>query len=109
MESEFYLQTHSTNPLLTGETLQRAIRTFFDSYPSHDSLFGVTRVQTRFWDTHGRAVNHDPDTLLRTQDLPPLFEENSCIYIFRGRDAQGGAQPDRQAALSVRDRSAGGG
>ena len=85
VESEFYLQTHSTNPLLTGETLQRAIRAFFDGYPSHDSLFGVTRVQTRFWDTEGRAVNHDPGTLLRTQDLPPLFEENSCIYIF-GRE-----------------------
>jgi len=84
VDSEFYLQTHATNPLLSSETLGRAIRTFFDSYPSHDSLFGVTRVQTRFWDSDGRAVNHDPDTLIRTQDLPPLFEENSCVYIFRG-------------------------
>lgn len=24
--------------------------------------------------------------LLRTQDLPPVLEENSCIYIFRGAD-----------------------
>ena len=84
VESEFYLQTHSTNPLLTSETLQGAIRTFFDGYPGHDSLFGVTRVQTRFWDAHGRAINHDPHSLIRTQDLPPLFEENSCIYIFPG-------------------------
>jgi CMP-N-acetylneuraminic acid synthetase len=84
VESEFYLQTHSTNPLLTSETLRRAIRTFFGSYPRHDSLFGVTRVQTRFWASDGSAVNHDPHTLIRTQDLPPLFEENSCIYIFRG-------------------------
>jgi len=84
VDSEFYLQTHATNPLLSSETLRRAIRTFFDSYPGHDSLFGVTRVQTRFWDSDGRAVNHDPDTLIRTQDLPPLFEENSCVYIFRG-------------------------
>ena len=84
VESEFYLQTHSTNPLLTSQTLQRAIRTFFDGYPSHDSLFGVTRVQTRFWDAQGKAVNHDPGRLIRTQDLPPLYEENSCIYIFPG-------------------------
>lgn len=90
VESEFYLQTHSTNPLLTSETLQRAIRTFFDSYPGHDSLFGVTRVQTRLWDTFGRAINHDPDILIRTQDLPPLFEENSCIYIFRGETLRDG-------------------
>ncbi len=82
VDSEFYLQTHSTNPLLTSETLRRAIRTFFESYPGHDSLFGVTRVQARLWDSLGRAINHDPDTLIRTQDLPPFFEENSCVYIF---------------------------
>jgi CMP-N-acetylneuraminic acid synthetase len=85
VESEFYLQTHSTNPLLSGETLRRAIGTFFEGYPGHDSLFGVTRLQTRLWDGSGRAINHDPDVLIRTQDLPPLFEENSCIYIFAGQ------------------------
>ncbi len=85
VESEFYLQTHSTNPLLSTETLRRAIGAFFDAYPDHDSLFGVTSVQARLWDGSGRPINHDPDVLVRTQDLPPLFEENSCVYIF-GRD-----------------------
>jgi CMP-N-acetylneuraminic acid synthetase len=28
------------------------------------------------------AVNHDPDNLIRTQDLEPWFEENSNLYIF---------------------------
>ena len=27
-------------------------------------------------------MNHDPDNLLRTQDLEPWFEENSNLYIF---------------------------
>jgi CMP-N-acetylneuraminic acid synthetase len=44
----------------------------------------VTRYQTRLWDAKAEPVNHDPNVLLRTQDLPPLFEENSCIYIFEG-------------------------
>lgn len=83
--SEFYLQTHSTNPLLTKETLQKAIETFFSNYPVYDSLFSVTRVHTRFWDSLGRAINHNPNILIRTQDLPPYFEENSCIYIFEGK------------------------
>jgi len=82
VDSEFYLQTHSTNPLLTKETLQAAIRTFLDNYPIYDSLLSVTKVQTRFWDSLSRAINHNPNILLRTQDLPPYFEENSCIYIF---------------------------
>lgn len=82
--SEFYLQTHSTNPLLTKETMQKAVDAFFDNYPIYDSLFSVTRLQTRLWDSLARAVNHNPNILLRTQDLPPIYEENSCIFIFPG-------------------------
>jgi len=52
------------------------------NYPAYDSLFGVTRLQTRLWDALGRPVNHNPAILLRTQDLPPIYEENSCIYMF---------------------------
>lgn len=82
VKSQFYLQTHSTNPLLKPETLARAVDTFFENYPVYDSLFSVTRRQTRYWDSLARAINHNPQILLRTQDLPPVYEENSCIYIF---------------------------
>jgi len=80
--ADFYLQTHSTNPLLRAETVRRAISRFLDGYPAYDSLFGVTRLQTRLWDALARPINHNPAILLRTQDLPPIYEENSCIYIF---------------------------
>ena len=80
--AEFYLQTHSTNPLLKPETVSRAIQSFLGDYPNHDSLFSVTRWQTRLYDKDGRAINHNPRELLQTQDLPPIYEENSCIYIF---------------------------
>jgi CMP-N-acetylneuraminic acid synthetase len=53
-----------------------------DNTPEYDSLFSVTRRQVRFWDQLGRAINHNPAILLQTQDLPPVYEENSCIYIF---------------------------
>ncbi|WMT87480.1 acylneuraminate cytidylyltransferase family protein [Pelagibacterium sp. 26DY04] len=82
VDSEFYLQTHSTNPLVTRDTVLRGIETFFSKYPIHDSLFSVTRLQTRLWDQLARPVNHNPAILLRTQDLPPIYEENSCLYIF---------------------------
>ena len=82
IEADFYLQTHSTKPLLRSETISRAIEQFLASYPSYDSLFSVTRVQTRLWDGLTRAINHNPAILLRTQDLPPLYEENSCLYLF---------------------------
>jgi CMP-N-acetylneuraminic acid synthetase len=83
IEADFYLQTHSTNPLLRPQTISQAIQTFLESIPEYDSLFGVTHLQTRLWDQLGRPINHNPNVLLRTQDLPPIYEENSCIYIFK--------------------------
>jgi len=89
VQADFYLQTHSTNPLLRAETISRAIQALLDAYPDKDSLFSVTRLQTRLYDRSGRALNHDPSVLIQTQDLPPVYEENSCLYMFtRDRLAQ---------------------
>ena len=81
-EADLYLQTHSTNPLLKSATISKAISELRADFPAYDSLFGVTRLQTRLWDELGRAINHNPAILLRTQDLPPIYEENSCLYLF---------------------------
>jgi CMP-N-acetylneuraminic acid synthetase len=82
VQADFYLQTHSTNPLLKPQTVSRAIQSLMTNYPDHDSLFSVTRLQTRLYDQHGHAINHDPRVLIQTQHLPPVYEENSCLYIF---------------------------
>lgn len=80
--ADLYLQTHSTNPLLGVETITAAIERFIENKSNNDSLFSVTRFQTRFYTENGEALNHDPGVLIKTQDLPLLYEENSCIYIF---------------------------
>lgn len=80
--ADFYLQTHSTNPLLRSATVSRALQEFEARYPTNDSLFSVTRLQTRLYDASGKALNHNPAELLQTQALPPVFEENSCLYVF---------------------------
>jgi CMP-N-acetylneuraminic acid synthetase len=85
IKAEMYLQTHSTNPLLTAASLSRAIRALLTQNNEYDSLFSVTKLQDRLWDAAGKALNHDPQMLIRTQDLPPVFVENSCIYIFNGK------------------------
>lgn len=83
IEGQYFLQTHSTNPLLSAATISRAIQIFLNLPSSFDSLFSVTKVQSRFWNTDGRPINHDPKILLRTQDLEPFFEENSNIFLFQ--------------------------
>jgi CMP-N-acetylneuraminic acid synthetase len=80
--SGHFLQTHATNPLLSLQTVNRALDTYFSGLDRYDSLFSVTRLQTRLYWESGEPVNHDPAVLLRTQDLPPVFEENSLLYIF---------------------------
>jgi CMP-N-acetylneuraminic acid synthetase len=82
IDGEHFLQTHSTNPLLQSSTIDSAIKTYFKNLNQFDSLFSVTRLQTRLYWQDGSPVNHNPNELLRTQDLPPVYEENSNFYIF---------------------------
>tara|TARA_S200000501_G_scaffold373729_1_gene421562 strand:- start:767 stop:1420 length:654 start_codon:yes stop_codon:yes gene_type:complete len=81
-QHEYFLQTHSTNPLLTLNTITKSIEVFFSKLNKYDSLFSVTRMKTRFYSKEGKPINHKYGELLRTQDLDPLFEENSNLYIF---------------------------
>ena len=82
IDADLYLQTHSTNPLLRTESVTRSIDEFLEGDGRYDSLFSVTRLQTRLWSADGNPINHDPAVLQRTQDLPPVLEENSCLYLF---------------------------
>lgn len=82
--ADLYCMTHTTNPLLSPPTIREAIAAYQRNLEAgtNDSLFTVQKVQTRFYRADGSAVNHDPDNLIRTQDLEPWFEENSNLYLF---------------------------
>src|SRR5690606_8507206 len=82
--ADFYVMTHTTNPLLRSDTIVRAIDEYVHARREGkaDSLFAVNKVQTRFYASDGRPINHDPNNLVRTQDLEPWFEENSNLYLF---------------------------
>ncbi len=83
---DYYMQTHVTNPILSIDTIEKCIETFFKKTDhGFDSLFTVKQLQTRLYYKHNeqvQALNHNINELLQTQDLDPLFEENSCLYIF---------------------------
>lgn len=97
VDADIVLQTHSTNPFLNPNTVSAAL-SFFARSGEFDSVFSVTRLQARLWDADTRPLNHDPSVLLRTQDLAPLFIENSCFFVFtpnllRERGNRIGARP----------------
>ncbi|MCI0504634.1 MAG: acylneuraminate cytidylyltransferase family protein [Gammaproteobacteria bacterium] len=82
--ADIYLMTHTTNPLLSADTIRGALNAFLQAQTAGkaDSLFTVDKIQTRFYRVDGTPVNHDPENLVRTQDLEPWYEENSNLYIF---------------------------
>jgi len=82
IDSNLYLMTHTTNPLLSSETISKAITSFENNKDEYDSLFMVNKIQTRFYKEDLTPVNHDPNNLIRTQDLEAWYEENSCMYLF---------------------------
>ena len=83
IEADAYLMTHTTNPLIQKETIEKAITSYNNKLElGYDSLFSVNKIQTRFYDINCKPINHDLNNLIQTQDLEPWFEENSNLYIF---------------------------
>ncbi len=84
INSRIYIQTHSTNPLLKVETIDSALEkmiSILESDSENDSVFSVSKVQKRFYNENATPMNHDPKMLV-TQHLAPIYEENSCFYVF---------------------------
>ncbi len=80
IDNEYFLLTFANSPLLSTKTFNKAIETFFNK--KCDSLFGVSKHQLWFYDDKGEPINHNPNELLKTQDVTPLYEDNSTFYIF---------------------------
>lgn len=81
IDSEHFLQTHATSPLLTVQTLEVAIQTYFSELPGYDSLFSVREIRQRLYWRDGTPVNHQPG-VVRTQDLEPILVRNACLYVL---------------------------
>ena len=84
IDADIYLMTHTTNPLLSKTSIEAAISQFKNALQEGiaDSLFTVNKIQDRFYDYNAQPINHDPNNLIRTQDLEPWYQENSNLYLF---------------------------
>lgn len=81
--NEIILNTHVTNPFLKAGTIKNAIKSYS---LEKTSVFSVSEYQSRFYTSELKPINHDPEVLLKTQNLDPLYEENSLMYIFSKKD-----------------------
>jgi len=89
-EDDYLCQIHITNPLLRVSTVERAYELAVQN--GLTSVSGGTLKFKRLWGgellpsgevwVNGEPYNHDPNQLLKTQDLNPFIEDNSTFYIF---------------------------
>ena len=80
--NEIFIQTHVNKPLLKKETIAKALKKFVELEDKYDSLFSVNTFHSRFYNHENKPINHQPSSLVRTKRLDPVYEENSCFYIF---------------------------
>jgi len=95
--NDWIAQIHVTTPFLNAETVIKSLEymlikglirhedKFKNKIGEYDSATSVTIHRARLWrnESYGFCpVNHNPMKLEKTQDLPVLYEENSCFYIF---------------------------
>jgi N-acylneuraminate cytidylyltransferase len=81
-----FFQTHSTNPLLKKSSIINSVNEYLSFFKKDkiDSLFSVTSMKKRLYDSNFKPLNHEPGELIQTQNLRKIYEENSNFYIFSG-------------------------
>ena len=89
-DDSHYFQTHSTNPFLSHTVIGNAVRFYENNVidNKYDTVFSVNELKTRLYDKDLKPINHNPDELIRTQDLDTIYEENSNFYIFNANSFQ---------------------
>ena len=79
IDSDIYVYAHATAPFITVETMKECIEAVKSG--KYDSAFCAQKIQTFLW-KNGKPLNFDSNNLPRTQDLEPIYQETSGVYVF---------------------------
>ena len=80
VEADIYVYAHATAPFITVDTMKRCIQAV--SSGKYDSAFCAVELHDYLWQD-GEPINFDASNLPRTQDLKPIYQETSGVYVFR--------------------------
>ena len=78
-DSDIYVYAHATAPYITLDSVRACITAVTSG--EYDSAFCALKLQDYLWQD-GQPLNFDPANLPRTQDLKPIYQETSGIYVF---------------------------
>lgn len=78
-DADIYVYAHATAPFITVETMKQCIEAVKSG--NYDSAFCAVKLQDYLWQD-GEPLNFDASNLPRTQDLKPIYQETSGVYVF---------------------------
>ena len=78
-DADIYVYAHATAPFITVETMKQCINAVKSG--KYDSAFCALKLQDYLWQD-GQPLNFDASNLPRTQDLKPIYQETSGVYVF---------------------------
>ena len=79
-DADIYVYAHATAPFVSVDTMKQCINAVMSG--GYDSAFCAVKLQDYLWQD-GEPLNFDATNLPRTQDLKPIFQETSGVYVFR--------------------------
>lgn len=79
IDSDIYVYAHATAPYVSVETMKKCIMSVKSG--EYDSAFCAIKLQDYLWQNN-QPLNFDPTNMPRTQDLIPIYQETSGIYVF---------------------------
>lgn len=78
--ADVYVYAHATAPFISLKTMQDCVDAVLSG--RYDSAFCAKRLQDYLWQD-GNPLNFDATNVPRTQDLKPIYQETSGIYVFK--------------------------
>ena len=78
-DADIYVYAHATAPFVTVQTMKKCIESV--AYGDYDSAFCAVKLQDYLWQD-GIPLNFDASNIPRTQDLKPIYQETSGVYVF---------------------------
>ncbi len=79
VNADIYVYAHATAPFITVDTMKQCIEAVKSG--EYDSAFCAVKLQDYLWQD-GEPLNFDALNLPRTQDLKPIYQETSGVYVF---------------------------
>lgn len=79
VDADIYVYAHATAPFITKETMENCINAVKSG--EYDSAFCALKLQDYLWQD-GKPLNFDATNIPRTQDLTPIYQETSGVYVF---------------------------